>query len=101
MGRSLEELRMFLTAEGKRSADNGIKPIERVPLKIVLPPRQLHYVQLCPFAERAGRDPQARRYFVSGCLPEVRSKRTKARKPSGSAQGVEPERIRQGPQNRP
>jgi len=33
MGKSLEKLRMFLTAEAKRSADNGIKPIERVPLK--------------------------------------------------------------------
>ncbi len=39
--------------------------------------------------KRAEQDPQARCCLVSGRLPEVRSKRTKARRTPASAQGVE------------
>ena|SRR5258707_3807029 len=53
MGKSLGKLRKFLDAEAKRSAGNGIKPIERVPLKIVWSRRQLHYARLCPFCRKA------------------------------------------------
>ena len=49
---SLAKLRAFLDAEAKRKAGNGIRPIERVPLKIVRPPRKLHYARLCPFCRK-------------------------------------------------
>jgi hypothetical protein len=53
MGKSLAKLRTFLDAEAKRNAtSNGIRPIERVPLKIVLPLRKLHYARLCPFCRK-------------------------------------------------
>ena len=51
---SLAKLRAFLNAEAKRNATgDGIRPIERVPLKIVLPLRKLHYARLCPFCRKA------------------------------------------------
>ncbi len=65
---------MFLSAEAKRSAGNGIKPIERAPLKSCCLPDSCTALASVPSVESAGRDPQARRYFVSGRLPEVRSK---------------------------
>jgi hypothetical protein len=53
MGKSLEKLGAFLDAEAKRITGNGIRPTERVPLKIVWPRRQLHYARLCPFCRKA------------------------------------------------
>jgi transcriptional regulator with XRE-family HTH domain len=49
---SLAKLRAFLDAEARRTASDGIRPIERVPLKIVLPLRKLHYARLCPFCRK-------------------------------------------------
>jgi transcriptional regulator with XRE-family HTH domain len=52
--KSLAKLQAFLDAEARRPAQgDGIRSIERVPLKIVLPPRQLHYARLCPFCRKA------------------------------------------------
>jgi hypothetical protein len=45
---------MFLDAEAKRQAQgNGIRPTEPVPIKIVMPRRQLLYSRLCPFCRKA------------------------------------------------
>src|ERR1700737_1103521 len=90
MGKSLEKLRMFLSAEAKRSAGNGTKPIERVPLKIVLPPRQLHYVRLCPFCRKRGAR-SASYVLLRSRVVASGASGPKREKPSGSAQGVEPE----------
>jgi len=50
MAKTMVKLRAFLDAEAKRDAGgNGIKPIERVPIKIVMPRRELLYARLCPF----------------------------------------------------
>jgi transcriptional regulator with XRE-family HTH domain len=58
MGKSLSKLQAFLDAEARRAAGNGIRPIERVPLKIVLPLRELHYARLCPFCpQNSGQNP--------------------------------------------
>lgn len=53
MGKSLEKLRGFLDAEAKRNAGDGIRPIERVPFKIVKPAQQVRYARLCPFCRKA------------------------------------------------
>ena len=53
-GNSLKKLRVFLDAEAKRKdTGDGIRPIERVPMRIVWPRRQLHYARLCPFCRKA------------------------------------------------
>jgi hypothetical protein len=42
MAKTMAKLRAFLDAEAKRNAGgNGIKPIERAPIKIVVPRREL------------------------------------------------------------
>jgi transcriptional regulator with XRE-family HTH domain len=51
-GKSLSKLQAFLDAEARRTAVDGIRPIERVPYKIVLPLRKLHYARLCPFCRK-------------------------------------------------
>jgi transcriptional regulator with XRE-family HTH domain len=61
---SLAKLRAFLNAEAKRNATgDGIRPIERVPLKIVLPLRKLHYARLCPFCRKK---PEAKSELLAG-----------------------------------
>jgi hypothetical protein len=48
MAKTMVKLRAFLDAEAKRNAGgNGIKPIERVPIQIVVPRRELLYARLC------------------------------------------------------
>jgi len=50
----LARFRTFLDAEAKRPAQgDGIKPIERVPFKIVKRVQQLRYARLCPFCRKA------------------------------------------------
>ena len=54
MAQTLAKVRPFLAAEAKRNADgNGIRPIERVPFKIVRPVQQLQYARFCPFCRKA------------------------------------------------
>src|SRR5882724_1500182 len=54
MAQTLAKVRPFLAAEAKRNADgNGIRPIERVPFKIVRPVQQLRYARFCPFCRKA------------------------------------------------
>jgi hypothetical protein len=53
MGNSLAKLRAFLHHEAKPSTSNEIRPIERVPMKIVTPRRELLYARLCPFCPKA------------------------------------------------
>ena len=62
-GKSLSKLRAFLDAETRRTAGDGIRPIERVPLKIVLPLRKLHYARLCPFCRKK---PEAKSELLAG-----------------------------------
>jgi transcriptional regulator with XRE-family HTH domain len=92
---SVARLRAFFDAEAKRLAQgDGIRPIERVPFKIVKPAQRVRHPRLCPFCRKAqGQDSQARRHFVSGGLPEVWSKRPGPGEPPGSAQGVEREGV--------
>jgi transcriptional regulator with XRE-family HTH domain len=53
-GKSLEKLQAFLDAEAKRrDTGDGIRPIDRVPMRIVWPRRQLRYTRLCPFCRKA------------------------------------------------
>ena len=48
------QLRTFLDAEAKRQPQaNGIKPIERVPIRIIKPLRYLLYARLWPFCRKA------------------------------------------------
>jgi hypothetical protein len=47
------QLRSFLDAEAKRPAGNGIRPIGRMAMKIVMPRRELLYARLCPFCRKA------------------------------------------------
>src|SRR6266481_9280365 len=63
------QLRSFLDAEAKRPAGNGIRPIERVPMRIVMPRRELLYARLCPFWRKARGEIQsiARRQFHGVC----------------------------------
>jgi hypothetical protein len=92
MGKALEKLRVFLDAEAKRN-DTGddIRPIERVPLKIVLPPRQLHYARLCPFCRKArGKIRKLRATLFQGVCPKCGAtgpKRESHRKRSGRGTG--------------
>jgi hypothetical protein len=51
-GKSLSKLRAFLDAEARRTAGGGIRPIERVLLKIVKPAKQVRYARLCPFCRK-------------------------------------------------
>ena len=69
MGKSLTKLWAFLDDEAKRSISSGIRPIERVPIKIVLPPRQLHNARLCPFCRktRGKIRPAGRKEFQGVC----------------------------------
>ena len=92
--KSLVQLRSFLDAEAKRPAGNGIRPIERVPMKIVMPRRELLYARLCPFCRKARGEIQSigRRQFHGVC-PKCGGYRAKAGESAGSAQGVERERI--------
>ena len=52
MGKSLSKLRAFLNAEARRTAGDGIRPIERVPFKIIQPAKQVRYARLCPFCRK-------------------------------------------------
>jgi hypothetical protein len=61
---------MFLDAEAKRQAQgNGIRPTEPVPIKIVMPRRQLLYSRLCPFCRKARGEIQStsRKQFQGIC----------------------------------
>jgi transcriptional regulator with XRE-family HTH domain len=89
--KSLAKLRRFLDAEARRPAQgDGIRPIERVPFKIIKPVQQVRYARICPFCRKArGRDSVNRCKAIPGQLPEMRSERAETRWPSGSAQGVE------------
>ena len=52
--KSLEQLRAFLDAEAKRPLHgDGVRPIERVPSKIVKRAKQVRYARLCPFCRKA------------------------------------------------
>jgi hypothetical protein len=54
MTKSLAKLRAFSDAEDKQNVTgNGSRPIERVPIKIVMPRRELLYARLCPFCRKA------------------------------------------------
>src|SRR6266481_5367741 len=67
------QLRSFLDAEAKRPAGNGIGPIERVPMKIVMPRRELLYARLCPFCRKARGEIQSiAREAIPRRLPEMR-----------------------------
>jgi hypothetical protein len=51
--RSLAKLRRFLDAEAKLPVQgDGIRPIERVPFKIIKPIQQVRYAWLCPFCRK-------------------------------------------------
>ena len=53
-GKSLSKLRAFLdAAEARRTTGDGIRPIERVPFKIIQPAKQVRYARLCPFCRKA------------------------------------------------
>ena len=49
----LVRLRTFLDAEAKRPVQgDGIRPIERLPFKIIKPIQQVRYARLCPFCRK-------------------------------------------------
>jgi transcriptional regulator with XRE-family HTH domain len=51
---SVARLRAFFDAEAKRLAQgDGIRPIERVPFKIVKPIQRVRHSRLCPFCRKA------------------------------------------------
>jgi transcriptional regulator with XRE-family HTH domain len=52
--KSLAKLRSFLDEEAKRPAqDDGIRPVEHVPYKIIKPLQQVRYARICPFCRKA------------------------------------------------
>src|SRR3981081_1333297 len=55
--------------EAKRSADDGVRPIERVPIKIIRARRELHYLRICPFGRKARGEVRAlsRKRFEGVC----------------------------------
>ena len=68
--------------EERNAGGNGIRPAEPESMKIVNPTRYSALrADLSVLPKNAGQDPQARRYFVSGRLSEVRSERAEAGKP--------------------
>lgn len=73
--RTIARLRVFLDADAKRHGDgNGIRPIERVPFKIVKPAKQERYARVCPFCRKA-RDKirsMSRKWFQGVC-PKCRA----------------------------
>src|SRR5260221_11859716 len=90
--KSLVQLRSFLDAEAKRPAGNGIRPIGRVAMKIVMPRRELLYARLCPFCRKARGEIQSiAREAIPRRLPEMRVYRAESGEPAGSAQAGERE----------
>jgi transcriptional regulator with XRE-family HTH domain len=85
--KSLVKLRRFLDAEAKRPAQgDGIKPIERVPFKIVKRVQQLRYARLCPFCRKArGKIQSTGRKRLQGVCPKCGASGTQAGESSGRA----------------
>jgi hypothetical protein len=87
----LAKLWRFLDNEAKRQPQGSeIRPIERLPFKIVKPTKQVRYAQLCPFCRKARGKIQSisRKRFQRAC-PKCGAKRTRARERAASAQSVE------------
>jgi transcriptional regulator with XRE-family HTH domain len=70
--KSSVRLRAFLDAEIKRPVHgDGIRPIERVPYKIIKPIQQVRYSRLCPFCRQArGKIPRLRAIWFQGAYPK-------------------------------
>jgi transcriptional regulator with XRE-family HTH domain len=89
-GKSLSKLRAFLDAEARRATGDGIRPIERVPYKIIQAGQAgalRSALRILP--KSAGQDRVIQPKALPRHLPEVRSDRPEARQSSSRAQGVE------------
>jgi transcriptional regulator with XRE-family HTH domain len=69
---SVARLRAFFDTEAKRSAQgDGIRPIERVPFKIIRPIQQVRYARLCPFCRKGrGKIRKLRATLFQGACPK-------------------------------
>src|SRR5437660_1672888 len=68
------KLRAFLDSETKRNDGNGIRPIERVPLKVVKPAKHVRYARLSPFCRKArGKIRKLRANLFQGVCPRCGS----------------------------
>jgi transcriptional regulator with XRE-family HTH domain len=73
-GKSLSKLRAFLHAEARRTAGDGIRPIERVPMKIIQPGQASALRSAFPILSKdAGRNPVGQQKTISRHLPKMRS----------------------------